>query len=68
MPLKNGLDTTKELLNMGCKGKIIFISADYTAKNKALKAGACDFIDKPIDLSSLIEIIKKHTRVQNHIT
>ena len=61
MPLKNGLETTKEILSLGFDTKIIFVSADYTARTNALKIGAIDFLDKPVDLNSLIKMIEKYT-------
>ncbi|MFX1325637.1 MAG: response regulator [Promethearchaeota archaeon] len=68
MPLKNGLETSKELLNMGCKSKIIFVSADYTARTEALKSGAVDFLEKPIDLATLIGMIKKYSPLKTEIS
>ena len=67
MPLKNGIETTKEILKMNPETKIIFISADYNIKNKAFKIGAIDFIEKPIDLSTLSTIINKHTSIINEL-
>ncbi len=65
MPSKNGIETTKEILEMNPETKIIFISADYTIRNKAFKIGAIDFLEKPIDLSTLSTIINKHISVIN---
>ena len=53
MPLKDGLETTKEILAINPNCKIIFISADYTIRDKALEIGALDFLEKPIDFSTL---------------
>lgn len=60
MPTKNGIETTKEILSMNPETKIIFISADHTVKNKAFEIGVIDFLEKPIDLSTLSAIINKH--------
>ena len=61
MPVKNGLDTTIEILAINPDAKIIFISADYTVREKALKAGAIAFLEKPIDFNTLFNIIEKLT-------
>lgn len=66
MPVKNGLETTEELLRIDPNTKIIFISADYTVKKKALDAGAIDFIEKPIDLDTLVTKIGKYSPNQNN--
>jgi len=63
MPLKNGLETTKEFLAINPNCKIIFVSADYSVKEKALEMGAIDFLEKPIDFGTLFNIIEKY----NHI-
>ncbi|MFX0027607.1 MAG: response regulator [Candidatus Hermodarchaeota archaeon] len=68
MPLKNGLETTKEILKLDSDSNIIFVSADYTARNQAFKVGAVDFLEKPIDLDTLVSIIKKYSPIQNKIT
>ena len=68
MPLKNGLETTKEFLKIKSDSRIIFVSADYTVINKALKIGAIDFLEKPVDLHTLISMIEKYTIVKTQIT
>jgi FixJ family two-component response regulator len=62
------LEATKEILSMGCESRIIFVSADYTARTAALKLGATDFLDKPIDLASLTDMIEKYSILKNEIT
>jgi two-component system chemotaxis response regulator CheY len=57
MPVKNGLETMKELLTTNPDLKIIFISADITIRNEALSNGAVDFISKPFNMSTLFESI-----------
>jgi YesN/AraC family two-component response regulator len=62
MPVKNGLDTMKELLKMNPDHKIIFISADKTTRDEALKLGAVSFIEKPFNMqiffSTISQIVK----------
>lgn len=59
MPRKDGLVTSKEILRINPNCKIIFISADHTVKDEALKIGAIYFLEKPIKLSRLKDIIER---------
>lgn len=59
MPVKNGLETTKELLKNKPGLKIIFISGDTALKDEALGAGAVTFIEKPFDIHTLYKAIEK---------
>ena len=54
MPSKDGIETTKELLEISPDIKIIFASADGAVKDDALAAGACDFLAKPFPVSDLL--------------
>lgn len=67
MPVKNGLETIEEILIINPKIKVIFVSADYTVKEKALNVGAIDFLEKPIDLNTLVTMVEKYTRVKNEV-
>ncbi len=58
IPIKNGIDTTKKILEMDKNSKIIFTSADNCIKDEALSLGAVAFIKKPFHLEKLIRIIK----------
>jgi two-component system chemotaxis response regulator CheY len=59
MPIKNGLDTMKELLAKKPELKIIFVSADVSVKFEALKSGAIDFIIKPFNMQTLFDTLDK---------
>ncbi|MHA1726547.1 MAG: response regulator [Promethearchaeota archaeon] len=59
LPKKNGITVTREILQIDNSVKIIFTSADDSAKEEALSLGACVFLDKPFTISQLIEEIKK---------
>jgi len=59
MPKKDGLTAAKEILKANNKSKIIFFSADYSIKEKALALGAKYFLEKPFQLDKLSTIIKK---------
>ncbi|MFX0081083.1 MAG: response regulator [Candidatus Hodarchaeota archaeon] len=65
MPLKNGLETTKELIKINPESKIIFVSADYTVRNEAFEVGAIDFLEKPIDFNTLNAMIEKYSSIKN---
>ncbi len=53
MPVKNGIDATKEILALDNTSKILFLSADNSILNEALSIGACDFLSKPFRLTEL---------------
>lgn len=65
MPIKSGIDATKEILKTFPKIKIIFISADSLVKEKALKSGAMAFLAKPINIDALYRTI---TSLMTHWT
>ncbi len=57
MPIKNGLETTKEILKLNNHVKIIFISSYPDVKELALSIGAVLFIEKPFEFQELITSI-----------
>jgi two-component system chemotaxis response regulator CheY len=59
MPIKNGLEASKEILQFDPTAKIIFISADRSIKNEAVALGALDFVEKPFDFSFLLNRINE---------
>ncbi len=59
MPIKNGLEATKEILQIDNNAKIIFTSADESVKEEALALGAFSFKNKPFDIEYLISNIEK---------
>jgi CheY-like chemotaxis protein len=59
MPVRNGLETAMEMLNMDPDQKIIFISADSSVKSAALDLGVVDFLEKPFQLRSLRDSIQR---------
>lgn len=59
MPIKNGIETSKEILQIDKSSKIIFMSADQTIKESALALGAIAFKEKPFTMKSLIDNIQK---------
>ncbi len=59
MPVKNGIDTTIELMKFINHTKIIFTSADNSIKGRALEIGAISFIEKPFSVIQLHTEIKR---------
>ncbi len=62
LPMKNGIETMKILLESDPDVPVIFISADGSIRAKSLDEGARAFLQKPFNLDELIEIMKKHSR------
>lgn len=59
MPVKNGIDAMKEILQIDSTARIFFISADATIKDEVLAQGAIGFETKPMSLNKFTQIIKK---------
>lgn len=59
MPIKNGLDALKEILQIDHDSKIIFASADKTIKDEVYSNGAMGFLDKPFTYQKLITTLNK---------
>jgi len=59
MPGLDGWETQKRIVNSGSKRPVIFISAEKqeNATDRALKAGAVGFLQKPFDAQTLIDLI-----------
>lgn len=59
MPIKNGIEASKEILKMNPKQKIIFTTADNEIKEQALDLGIVDFKCKPFTVEDIIKTILK---------
>ncbi len=57
MPIMNGIDAMKHILNIEKNIEIIFISADVSVKEVALSIGAKIFLKKPFDINKLQTIL-----------
>ena len=66
MPLKTGIETTKEILKINPQTNIIFISADISVKEEAINLGINSFMEKPIDFLKLKEKIIDVTIKKNY--
>lgn len=61
MPVKNGIDALKEIIELAPDIKVIMVSA-AAQKNKimdSLKAGAVDFVNKPYEKEKLLSAIER---------
>ena len=58
MPVKNGIEASKEILEIDNHSKIIFLSADSSVENDALSIGAKKFVKKPFTIKDLIQNIE----------
>lgn len=59
MPIKNGLDALKEILQIDHNSRVIFASADKTIKDEVYSNGAMGFLDKPFTHQRLITTLNK---------
>ncbi len=60
MPIKDGITATKEILAYDPKAIVIMVSSVGTQTNlrEAIKAGAKDFIQKPVEQDLLEQVIE----------
>lgn len=59
MPVKNGIEATKEILELDGNARILFVSADVSVRAKALEIGAIGFLEKPSTMDVLLDGIEK---------
>lgn len=59
MPIKNGLDALKEILQIDHNSRVIFASADRTVKEEVYSYGAKGFLVKPFTLKKLVSILNE---------
>lgn len=59
MPGKDGLETAKQLMREGFTGKVVIVSAygEFDYAQRALRAGATDYLLKPVKPADFSEII-----------
>ncbi len=68
IPLKTGVEAAREIMSMDPEARIIFASADDSARKEALELGAVSFKKKPFTVDRLIENIEKHARRPNGVS
>lgn len=59
MPIKNGMEASKEILQIDQNAKIILASADKTIENSARSIGITTFMSKPFTYQLLLDNISK---------
>jgi FixJ family two-component response regulator len=59
MPVLDGWETHKKIIESGSKRPVIFISAEKldNVADRALNAGAVGFLQKPFDCLALVNLI-----------
>ena len=67
MPVKNGIEASKEIMAINKNSKIIFLSGDPKVQKEALSIGAVHFLEKPFSIKTLIRIIKEKLEFSNYI-
>lgn len=58
MPVKNGVDATREIRALDPNAKVLVISADATVGRRAVDAGALAFLEKPFSMDILFRTIE----------
>ena len=58
LPVMNGIETMKELFKSSPKTKVVFVSADMSARAPALSNGAISFVQKPFGLKQLVAALR----------
>jgi len=58
LPIKNGIEVMTEILKLEPSTRVLFVSADVTARRPAISAGASGFITKPFKIAQLLAAIR----------
>ncbi len=66
MPIMDGYQTLKTIVNKGLDSKVIVISGDIQpeAHERVKALGALEFIEKPVNAEILLEVLTKHNVLQ----
>jgi two-component system chemotaxis response regulator CheY len=59
MPLKNGVEAMREILEIHPAAKIIFLTADYSIAKASMLGGAVGYISKPFEMEALLKAIER---------
>jgi len=59
MPVKNGIDALKEILQIDNNSRVIFASADKTIREIVCSYGAIGFLDKPFTHQKLLTTLNR---------
>jgi len=60
MPMRDGIEATRDILSIDHDIVIIFASADMEVKDLAFESGVKFFIKKPFEIGDLIELINNY--------
>ena len=63
MPVKNGIEALKEILEIDKQAKIMIVSADPSIEKIAKSVGAKGFMEKPFSMEILLENINNMLNV-----
>lgn len=58
MPIKNGVEATKEIMEIDPNVRVLFISADVSQEPVVQKIGAIGFLEKPFPMDRLFKTIE----------
>jgi len=58
MPGTDGVEATKQILSLDSEVRIIFISADESVKDEAMRAGAVAFVQKPATVKEILSAVE----------
>lgn len=59
LPMKNGIETTLDILKIDPGAKVLFVSADVTARAPSLANGAAGFMRKPFELKEFVAAVRR---------
>lgn len=57
MPVMSGLEAMREIMAINPGVRVIFVSADISIKEEAMKSGAAVFLEKPTSIRSILGAI-----------
>jgi two-component system chemotaxis response regulator CheY len=63
LPVMNGIDATGEILKIDPDTRIVFLSADDTIKDVAMRAGAFIFLKKPASIKDIVGAVEDAFRM-----
>ncbi len=58
LPIMDGITATRDILKMDPDVKVIFLSADISVKEEALRAGAYLFLKKPVNINDITKAVE----------
>ena len=68
LPVLNGFEVLEELKKREIDTRVIMLSGAYTEAEhivRCIRAGACDFLKKPVNVDAIIESVERHFLLEN---